>query len=861
MNVITLIAAVAVLQSPRAYDEYMARREYSSAVSWCRSELTQSPGRADAMRDLARALDCCRRYDSSSAWWNEALRLAPEVESAQVGLWRSAYRRDEDDVAALAATTARIREDALALLPSASAHALTLAYDGLSICDPTAADVVAARLMRSYPASQRGHDLIGASFYDSLYPVWSDDSLKIPVVRRFIDRFPQTEWRQTFYFFLLSARFGRLDTIGLLTDADEMVADDSLDPFRWRFAASLLNRLRLHSPLAEHYARQSVKLAPMAQRPPHKPAAQWVLDSAPLLGQARLALAEALVLQGRPEEARPQLESALAEFRWDANSEWTPAPFHVLLAEIAVGQRDTAAALACYSAALEAGDSRGTWSARADSGVVALGQSAAALRVAETSACTFTDVTSDYGLSGLHESRVAWGDYNNDGWQDMLLNGSRLLRNDSGRRFIDVSGEVGLAGASGRGGVWADFDNDGWLDIYAPGADTSDHLLRNDSGRFADVTSQAGYPSDPHPTEGCAWADFDNDGWIDLYCANYEDWESHCYFPDRLYQNRQGTFVDVTGQLRAIPAFGESLAGRGVNWGDLDSDGWPECYVSNYRLCRNLCWSAEGDSGFVDVAARLGIGGDDVDGWFGHTIGSSWADYDNDGDLDLFVANLAHPRYIEFSNRSQLYENLGPSATPRFVDRRASAGIRYEETHTDPAWADVDNDGDLDLYITSVYEGRRSFLYENRGPKSDGHGMRFADITWRSGTRTHNGWGCAFADLDNDGDQDLVVGSGSGVRLFRNDTRNRNHWLEVKLHGTRVNRAGIGCRVIVRQGRACWMREVEGGKGTTSQNSLVQHFGLGPSDVPVNVEVRFGPGRSVVFSNVRPDGLLEVVEP
>jgi hypothetical protein len=473
----------------------------------------------------------------------------------------------------------------------------------------------------------------------------------------------------------------------------------------------------------------------------------------------------------------------------------------------------------------------------------------------------FTDVTESLGLGGRRETRIAWADYNNDGYDDLLLNGCRLFRNDSGRGFTDVTESAGLADAAGRGGVWADYDNDGWLDWWMSAGSGLDRLWHNDSGRFHDATLEAGSPADSFPTEGAAWADFDNDGWIDLYCANYENWQEHRYYPDRLWRNIRGRFCDWTDSAGIRPPHDVNLAGRGVNWADFDDDGFQDCYVSNYRLCENFLWHNRGNATFENIAGRLGVSGDEVNGWYGHTIGSEWADFDNDGDLDLFTADLAHPRYIEFSNRSRLYENRGARTEPRFVDRRAAAGIRYEETHSDPAWADVDNDGDLDLYITSVYEGRRSFLYLNQGQTRPAAPASFHEVTWLSGTRSFNGWGCAFADFDNDGDLDLVVGSGSGLRLFRNDTRNRNHWLKVKVTGSSANRAGIGCRILVTQGRKRQIREVQGGKGTTSQHSLVQHFGLGPDTNRVTVEVRFAPDRRVVMKGITVDRLVVINEP
>jgi hypothetical protein len=504
----------------------------------------------------------------------------------------------------------------------------------------------------------------------------------------------------------------------------------------------------------------------------------------------------------------------------------------------------------------------------------------------------FTDVTDSFGLKDRHESRVAWGDYNNDGYQDLLLNGCVLFRNDSGRGFTNVTDSAGLGKANGRGGLFADFNNDGWLDLYVSAGEGGARFYKNDSGKFIFLSDRAGGPDNKYPTEGAGFADFDNDGWVDLYCANYENWEKHEYYPDQLFQNQHGYFADVTRKAGIIPPYGIDLAGRGVNWGDFNNDGYQDCYVSNYRLCENLLWVNNHDSTFTNPAGQLGVAGDEVNGAYGHTIGSEWGDYDNDGDLDLFCGNLAHPRYIEFSNRSMLYENsLGPSVastsslvprhssllSPPFRDVRAASGIRYEETHSDPAWADVDNDGDLDLYITSIYEGRRSFLYMNNASlagtdasEAVGHStwadgkmakpVTFSDVTWLSGTRVFNGWGCAFADFDNDGDQDLVVGSGSGVKLFRNDTKNGNNWLEVRVIGKKFNRAGIGARVTVTQGKSRQIREVEGGKGTTSQNSLVQHFGLGRFDNPATVEVRFGPHSRRLVKGVGPNQLITVEE-
>jgi hypothetical protein len=370
--------------------------------------------------------------------------------------------------------------------------------------------------------------------------------------------------------------------------------------------------------------------------------------------------------------------------------------------------------------------------------------------------------------------------------------------------------------------------------------------------------------TDLYTTEGAAWGDYDADGLVDLYLASYErprteDFQDYGVgFPDILYHNEGGgVFANVTEDAGLEPPFGRHLSGRGVNWGDYDNDADLDIFVSNYRLQENLLWRNEGDGTFINVAPELGVSGRETDGWWGHTIGSEWGDYDNDADLDLVSANLAHPRYIEVSDMSMLLTNEGAPSW-LFTDGRAARGIKYAETHSDPAWCDIDADGDLDLFITSIYSNCGSFLYRN-----DGHG-RFEDITWLAGARTFNGWGCAASDYDLDGDLDLAVGSGSGFRLLRNDgpagRGGANHWLRVKVEGTNSNACGIGARVTVTGAKGAQIREIQGGKGTTSQHSMTAFFGLGADERPVSLEVRFIGGETVVLDGVEADQSIVVRE-
>ncbi len=445
---------------------------------------------------------------------------------------------------------------------------------------------------------------------------------------------------------------------------------------------------------------------------------------------------------------------------------------------------------------------------------------------------TFTDVTQNSGLGGISSQRIAWGDYNGDGFDDLLLDGPRLLQNDQGKRFREVTDAVGLsATAHTTGGSWADVDNDGFLDLLLNTAVTN-FLYRNQKGvHFIDATEAmfGGTHVFLGRSEAAAWGDLDNDGWLDLYLANYEKpgpERGRCY-RDQLFRNLAGTrFRDYTRNANARTD--APLCGRGVVWTDINDDGWQDILVANYRLHPNVLWLNDGFGRFKERSRHYDIRGNNVEGAFGHTIGIAVGDVDNDGVRDLYVSNLAHPRYLDFSDQSQLLL-VKPGGSE---NRYEKSGIRFEESSADPSFADVDNDGDLDLYITSIYRGRNSHLYRNQG------NGRFTDISWLSNTRVENAWGTGFADFDNDGDLDLLVASSEGVRLLRNDG-NENQWLQVSVESRNCNRFGIGSKITLRSEGVKQVREIHAGRGTGSQDSHTVHFGLGrPASQSVDLEVR-----------------------
>ena len=505
----------------------------------------------------------------------------------------------------------------------------------------------------------------------------------------------------------------------------------------------------------------------------------------------------------------------------------------------------------------------------------------------------FTNMSQQAGLAGYGGSYFAWGDYNDDGNQDLLVNGKRLLRNEGspGYTFTDVTMATGLHQTSRVNvGIWGDYDNDGDLDVYLAGGGwttssptRNDYLFRNNGApdwTFTDVTEDAGSPVDGLPSTAAAWGDIDDDGFLDLYVANYETDGLEGY-PDSLWHNEgDGTFTNISASSGILSAGREP--GRGVAFCDFDNDGDRDIHVSNYRLRPNLLWQNDGSGRFTNVAAQKGVTGDAlfyqaVGPYYGHTIGSAWADWNNDGNMDIWEANLVH-KYVGggdirgyICDDSKFYANNGPPNWD-FTDVRPETGIPVKPIRSDAsvqdelydgiAWADFDNDGDMDVYMPQVYDLGYSFsaLYINRG---DG---TFDDVGPSVGIRVWNTYGAAWADYDNDGDLDLVTGGKnpsnalSRVHLFEN-SGNTNKWLRVEVEGTVSNVMGLGTRVTVTAGNTTMTRDFEGGTGSHAQmNDLPVEFGLGKADGADTVTVEFPSGHTLTYLDVDANTTLRVKE-
>jgi hypothetical protein len=448
-----------------------------------------------------------------------------------------------------------------------------------------------------------------------------------------------------------------------------------------------------------------------------------------------------------------------------------------------------------------------------------------------------TDGEQETGVGLFGSGNVAFGDCNNDGWIDVF--DGRLRVNNGDGTFADLHDSSGISG--GGNAMWGDYDNDGDLDLFL-GRGGADALYRNAGDcTFVDVTAESGIddtqlfdsgdgPIEQHvPTVASAWVDVDGDGLLDLMHTNFGDFNTSDWATDFLWHNQgDGTFIDVTDAAGMRSAQAAGKAARTVAPADWDNDGDLDLYVGNYRLHPNLAWrndSTPGDIQLTDVAGGTPLEGDEQEiglltFYYGHSIGATWGDVDADGDLDLFVANLAHPRYIAWSDPSMFLRNqLAETGTADFVEMREEAGMLYQETDSSPMLFDYDNDGDLDLFYTAVYPARPSYLYRNDGD------WQFTMVSYPAHTWIYGGWGVSYADVDNDGDLEIY-----GGRFFDNRGVDGNNWIKVKAVGSGTgwtNVSGIGARVYVTVGDRTLLREVTAGIGVGCQQPLEQHVGLG----------------------------------
>lgn len=483
----------------------------------------------------------------------------------------------------------------------------------------------------------------------------------------------------------------------------------------------------------------------------------------------------------------------------------------------------------------------------------------------------FVDVTREAGLVGasgqfLRADMASIVDWNSDGFEDVAV-GGRFFQNRGDGTFIAV--DIGITGGVTS---WADIDGDGDMDCMVVNGFRNDRFYRNDGGRFVDVTDETDFANDA-PAVTPLWFDYDRDGDVDIFIANgrREQNGTETYYRDELYTNNGNwTFTQTTvasGIAASEPppffdTWGASLC-------DFNDDGRTDIFVATYRLAPDRLYRNNGDGTFTDVSTSSGIRGmaTSVPEYFGHGMGSDWADIDNDGDVDCAVGNLGHPEYRgQFSNPSLIWVNNG-EADARFTPRRAhEGGVTFREMNAGMCFVDFDHDG-----LTDLWHGQISYSPRNQDSVRYARlfrnmGTSFADVTWQAGLDIHGAWTAVRFDYDGDGDLDLLCASGTDqVKLFRNDMSTHGSSLTLELAPTSPDYGtlrGYGSKVtVITDGRhqSAWLPgTVSGGRASAMSERL--HFGLGDATLIDTVLIRWPNGQTTTMSNVPADVCVKVDE-
>jgi len=547
---------------------------------------------------------------------------------------------------------------------------------------------------------------------------------------------------------------------------------------------------------------------------------------------------------------------------------------------------------------------------------------------------SFVDVAAQAGLGkalnvygGVNTKRtlmdemgcgVAFFDYDSDGWVDIfMVNATRfedlppgprpsnfLFHNNRDGTFTDVTAKAGLVRTGwGQGCCIGDYDNDGFDDLFVTYWGQNVLYHNNGDGTFTDVTEKAGLiQKGPRPRwhVGCCFVDYDRDGYLDLFVADYVNFDPRmapapgsselCMYygipvacgpqglgggTNILYHNRgDGTFEDVSEAAGVTTPRGplEPTSVR-ANWipvgsygmsavaADFDNDGWPDIYVSCDEA-PSLLYHNNHDGTFTEIGTAAGCALSE-DGVTQGGMGIAVGDYDCDGWLDIVKPN--------FSDETiSVYHNNGDGT---FYDAvyQAGLGSRMKSVGWGAGICDFDNDGWRDIFISTghVYPeiaGRRltvnfadrRILYRNKGQG------RFEDVSTKAGpgiTQPHTSRGCAFGDFDNDGDVDILVNNmNEAPSLLRNDCQTGYNWIKVKCMGTKSNRSAIGARVKVVTGSHSQIDEVMSGASYISNNDFRLHFGLGQASKVDLIAIRWPSGAKESFSNIEVNQLLYIQE-
>jgi hypothetical protein len=487
----------------------------------------------------------------------------------------------------------------------------------------------------------------------------------------------------------------------------------------------------------------------------------------------------------------------------------------------------------------------------------------------------FINVTEKAALNFVRDSYShCWGDVNGDGLPDLFvvnhISLPSLFINNGNGTFKDVtkSSGVNIRGDL-HGCAIADYDNDGDQDIYVTqgaqkGKGLGPNILYQNKGKaeFNDVASAAGVTDPKGRGRSASWVDYNSDGYLDLFIANDKRDDA----PSALFKNNSdGTFTEVAvgSGLNIIDHLLEA------SWVDYDNDGFMDLTSVCYR--KRHQWE-------ISIYRNLQNGTfKKTETFWGSTY--AWGDYDNDGDMDLFISSTPRVQVLgyEFSQLSllfkgdnKLFENIGRG---KFIDVSDKVGISKEMGGNKAIFFDFDNDGFLDIYLLvsgTIDNNINDMIFRNKGDKTFGNITREINLVQNFKGR---GCGVAYADYDNDGFLDLfltngqgpyrddyIMGRDAGTYVLYKNNGNNNRWLKIKLTGRKSNRDAIGARITLNLGGHRQYRQDNGGMEGLVQNSNVIHFGLGNADVVDEIEVKWPSGATTRMTKIKSNQTLLVSE-
>jgi enediyne biosynthesis protein E4 len=518
----------------------------------------------------------------------------------------------------------------------------------------------------------------------------------------------------------------------------------------------------------------------------------------------------------------------------------------------------------------------------------------------------FTDVTVASGIKfvhfkgndGISINREEFGpgvcvtDFDGDGWQDIyFVNGrdlynrgisvrNALYRNNGDGTFTDVTEKAGVLGTGyGMGCVWGDYDNDGFDDLFVTQYGRNVLYHNNRNGTFSDVTDKAGLAGTESGTfhSGATFFDYDRDGRLDLYVGSYVSLGNKRYCklgnvlsscapseyrgsPDALYHNNgDGTFTNVTVKSRIYQPEGKNLS---VGAADYDNDGWPDLFVANDGLNAYL-YHNEHDATFKEIGLATGMAVTSR----GLTMAAmciSLGDYDNDGWLDLYISDFQR-------SSDHLWHNDGKGFFDEVSDQAGITRATRDVLSFGGGFFDYDNDGWLDLFIANghvypeveqatpeIHYKQINSLFHN---EANGQFVETTKLAGNGFPTPRVGRGVGFVDFDNDGFPDVVVANnGDPPLLLRNSGGSGNHFLNLKLVGTKANRDAVGARIRIVAGGVSQIREIAGGGSYLSQSDLRANFGLGKSTGAESLEITWPSGQRQLFRNIAADKFYLIEE-